>query len=430
VAGFTFWLSLSLALAIGVPVAFSLAVSGFTVAFLALDGLSFRSVLILFAQTLYGGADSFILLALPLFFFAGALMESGGISDRLVRLGLVLIGWVRGGLSMVAVVAGIFLSGISGSASSDAAAIGSILIPAMKKRGYPAGYASAVAASAGALGPIIPPSILLVVYGSLADVSVTQLFLGGVVPGLICAAALMAVCSIIAIRRGYPKEAFPSLHEARSAFTSALIPLAGPFIILGGIFGGIFTATESAAIAVLYSLVVSVYIYRALSWRQVFDIAYESAIASARVLIIIAAAAFIGWVLAREQVPQQIASQFLGISKDPLIVLLIINVMILLFGALMDELALAVILLPTLLPIVTGAGIDLIFFGVILIVNFAIGTVMPPVGNCLFVVSAVSQTPFEKIVPEVWPFILAMIAVLAVLCVFPDLILWLPKLMR
>jgi len=309
------------------------------------------------------------------------------------------------------------------------AAIGGVLIPAMKKRGYPAGYASAVAASAGALGPIIPPSILLVVYGSMANVSITKLFLGGIVPGLLCALGLMIVCGIIAARRNYPKEAFPSAGEARIAFMDALIPLAGPVIVLGGIFGGVVTATESAAIAVLYSLVVGVWIYRTLTWKQVFHIAYESAVASARVLVIIAAASFVGWFLAREQVPQQIASLFLRITTDQFTLLLIINFIVLIFGALMDELALAVILLPTLLPILSGAGIDLIYFGVVLIVNFAIGTLAPPVGNCLFVVSAVSRTPFEDIVREIWPFILVMIAVLFLLCLFPGIVLWLPNLL-
>lgn len=426
-SGFIFWASLSAALALGIPVAFALAASGFAVAYLALDGLSFRAISILFSQTLFAGADSFILVALPLFFFAGALMERGGISDRLIRLGLVLVGWVRGGLSMVAVVAGIFLSGISGSASSDAAAIGSLLIPAMKKRGYSAGYASAVSASAGALGPIIPPSILLIVYGSMAEVSITKLFLGGIVPGLIFAVGLMAACSVIAIRRGYPKEAFPTLGEAREALLDALIPLAGPVIVVGGIFGGVFTATESAAVAVAYSMIVSLYIYKTVSWSEVWEIAYESSVASARVVVIIAAAAFVGWVLAREQVPQQIANGVLSLSSDPLIILLLINLIVLIFGAFMDELALAVILLPTLLPVVTGAGIDLVFFGVILIVNFAIGTVMPPVGNCLFVVAAVSKTPFEQILPEIWPFIAVMIAVLILLCFAPELVLWLPN---
>ena len=425
-AALIFWATLFAMLAIGVPVAFSLAAGGFAIALLVSD-LPLRAVVTVFAQNLYGGVDSFLLLALPLFFFAGSLMEGGGISDRLVRLGLVMIGWVRGGLSMVAVVTGIFLSGISGSASSDAAAIGSVLIPAMKKRGYPAGYASAVAASAGALGPIIPPSILLVVYGSIANVSITKLFLGGILPGLICAAALITVCGIIATRRGYPKEPMPTVTEAKIALKDALIPLAGPVIVLGGIFGGIVTATESAAVAVLYSLIVSVYVYRTLTWGQVFNIAYESTIASARVLVIIAAAGFVGWVLAREQVPQQIASVFLNLTTDPLVLLIIINVIILIFGALMDELALAVILLPTLLPILIGADIDLVFFGVVLIVNFAIGTIAPPVGNCLFVVSAVSRTPFEAIVREIAPFILAMVGVLLLLCIFPEIVLWLPN---
>lgn len=422
-----FWLALMAGLAGGMPVAVALAVGAFAVMLLFADGLSGQALLMVFAQRLFGGVDTFAILALPLFFLAGALMEAAGISERLIRFAMVLIGWIRGGLSMVAVVAEMFFSGISGSASADAAAVGGVMIPQMRKRGYTAEFSASVIAAAGAIGPIIPPSIGLVVYGSLADTSIARLFVGGVVPGLMIGVALMAMCGGLAWTRNYPKEPPPTLREAVSATFGALIPLAAPGIILGGIFGGIFTATESAMVAVIYGLLVGRFVYRTITWRQAFDICYECAISSSRVMFIIAVASFVGWVLAREQVPQQIAEALLSWSSDPLVVLILINLILLAFGCFLEGLAIMLILLPTLLPIIHELGIDPVFFGVIMMVNIAIGTVTPPVGTCLVVGSAIANVPMERMLPEIWRFILVMVAALLVMVVFPQTVLWLPN---
>jgi len=382
-----------------------------------------------FAQRMYGGSNSFILLALPLFMFAGALMESGGISDRLVRLGMVFLGWIRGGLSMVVVAATMFFSGISGSASSDTAAVGGVLIPAMKKRGYPVEYAAAVAAASGALGPIIPPSILLVVYGGMANVSIAKLFVGGLGPGILFGVLLILACWINALRHNYPKEGRSTVRQALAALYDALIPLATPAIILGGIFSGLFTATESAAVAVAYALIVSLYIYRSLTWNQVFDIAVESVLTSAQLMFVVASAGFASWVLAREQIPQQVAESVLSFSSDPIVLLIIINGLLLLFGCVLEGMAITVILLPTLLPIVEAAGIDLVFFGVLMMVNLSIGAVTPPIGTCLFVAASIAKVPVERVIPYLWSFILVMVIGLATLIAVPGVVLWLPNMM-
>ncbi len=422
-----FWLTLLACLACGVPVAFALAAGAFVILLVFSEGLSHYAILVLFSQRAFGGTDSFAILALPLFFLAGALMERGGISDRLIRFALVLVGWVRGGLSIVSVAAAMLFSSISGSASAATAAIGGIMVPAMHARGYPLNFAAAVVSAAGALGPIIPPSIGLVVYGSLADVSIARLFLGGVVPGILIAIGMMLLCGGLAAKRDYPKEPFPSFRELVRAAIDALIPLMAPAIILGGIFGGIFTATESAMIAVVYAFLVGRFVYRTLTLRIAFELCYQSAVSSARVMIIIAIAAFVGWVLAREQVPQQIADIMLTLSSDPLIVLLLINGILLVFGCFLEGLAIMIILLPTLLPTIHALGIDPVFFGVIMMVNLSIGTVTPPVGTCLVVGASISGQPMEKLIPEAMRFLVVMVGILVCLIAFPGLTLWLPN---
>lgn len=417
------------ALLVGVPVAISLALAGFAVAVTATASLAPDVLLTLFAQRIYGGTDSFVLLALPLFFFAGALMESGGLSERLIRLAMVFVGWIRGGLSMVTIVTEMIFSGISGAASADVAAVGGVMVPAMTRRGYSPQYAAAVVATAGALGPIIPPSIGLVVYGGLADVSVAKLFIGGIIPGVVFGAAMLALCGFIAWRRNYPKEALPDLKEIVQAVVGALIPLSGPIIILGGIFAGIFTATESAMIAVAYAIVVSIYIYKTMTWRHAFKLAYEAAVDSSRVMIIVAVAAFIGWILARQQVPQQVVEYMLGFSTNPIVILILINVLLLIFGCFLEATAIMVILVPTLLPVIHALGIDPVYFGVLMMVNLAIGTVTPPVGTCLFVGAALADVSMEKMIPEILPFIAMMFAALGLLILFPQIVLWLPNMM-
>lgn len=423
-----FWLLLLAFIALGLPVAFALAAAGLGLSFLISDGMGLGTLSIVMAQRMFGGADSFPILALPLFFLAGAFMEAGGISDRLLRFAQIAVGWVRGGLSMVVVLAEMFFAGITGSSSADAAAIGSVMIPAMRRRGYSPQYAAALVAAGGSIGPVIPPSIGLVVYGSMADVSIAKLFVGGIVPGILLAIGLLAVCGIFAIVRDYPREDFPTPREIARATVGAAIPLGAPAIILGGIFSGVFTATESAMVAVAYGFVVSKFVYRTITWKQSGEICFETAVNASRVMFIIAIASFVGWILAREMVPQQLGAVLLGLSDDPIVILLIINVMLLVFGCFLETLALMIILLPTLLPIVIGLGIDPVFFGVMMIINLAIGSVTPPVGVCLMVSSAIANVPFEQTLRDLLPFLAVLIAVLFIVMVFPATVLWLPNL--
>jgi C4-dicarboxylate transporter, DctM subunit len=424
---FAFWALLMIAMVFGVQIGFALAVGAFGLIFLFSDGLPATAVLSVMAERMYEVSNTFSLLALPLFFLAGGLMDAGGISLRLVNFAMVFVGWIRGGLSMVVVVAEMFLSGISGSASADAAALGSTMIPALKRRGYSAEFSAALVASAAALGPIIPPSIGMVVYGSMADVSISRLFIGGVLPGVLFGIGLMAICWFIARARDYPTEGhFPSIASIMHAFKEAILPLMAPVIILGGIFTGAFTATESAMVAVVYGFVVSKYIYRTITWKQAYEICYESALGSARVMFIIATAAFVAWILARLQVPQKVADGLLHLSTNKYVVLIIINVLLLLLGCFLEGLAIMIIMVPTLLPVLRTLEVDLVFFGVMLVINLAIGTIHPPVGVSLIVTSSIANVRFEKTIKELIPFLAIMVIMLLALVFFPQIVLWMP----
>ena len=425
-----FWGLLVVALMLGVQVGLALAVGAFGLLFVFAEGIPLTGILSVMAERMFEASNTFSLLALPLFFLAGAFMDAGGISTRLVNFAVVFVGWIRGGLAMVVVVAEMFLSGISGSASADAAAIGSTMIPALKRRGYTPEFAAALVASAGALGPIIPPSIGMVVYGSMADVSISRLFIGGVVPGLIFGLGLIAMCWLLARLRDYPTEGhFPTLLQIGHAFREAILPLMAPVIILGGIFVGVFTATESAMVAVVYGFVVSKFIYRSITWKQAYEICYEAALGSARVMFIIVTAAFVGWVLARLQVPQKVADSLLSLSTNKYVVLLIINILLLMLGCFLEGLAIMIIMIPTLLPVLKTLEIDLIFFGVMLVINLAIGTVTPPVGVSLVVTSAIAKVKFEQTFIELLPFVGIMVGMLILMIWLPETVLWLPALM-
>ena len=385
-----------------------------------------EAILVVMSQRMFSGADSFPLLAIPLFFLAGNIMDGGGLSARLIRLADAMIGWVRGGLSMVVVMAEMMLAAIAGSPSAVSAAIGSVMIPEMKERGYNENYAAALVAAGGSVGPIIPPSIMLVAFGSLANASIADLFLAGIAPGIIIGLSLMVLCYATALVRNYPKGDRPSFKNITYALGKAILPIFAPVIILGGIFSGVFTATESAMIAVVYAIIVSMVFYRTLSFKDIFRICYESAIISSRIMFIISMAAFAGWVLASQHIPQDIANFFLSISDSPLIILLMINLMFLAFGCFIEGIAIMIILLPTILPVVEALDINLTFFGIMIVMNLAIGTITPPVGTCLIITSSIAKTPLQHVIREILPFIAVIVAVLVMIVLFPGIVTFIP----
>jgi len=414
------WLGLVL---LAMPVAFALGVVA--VGWLLLQG----APMITAPQRLMAGVDSFPLLAVPFFILAGNLMNTSGVTDRIYGFANALVGHFRGGLGHVNVVGSIIFSGMSGSAVADAGGLGALEIKAMTKEGYPREFAGALTAASCVVGPIIPPSIPLVVYAVIANVSVGRLFLGGILPGLIIGLALMAYVWWVAGREGFPRGRRFSWAERGRAFAHAFLPLLTPVIILGGIFGGVVTATEAAAVAALYALVLGVVVYRELGWRDLVRVMRESMNTTAVVGFIVAAATLFNWVLTRERVPQQVAELLLGVSDDPLVMLLLINLLLLFLGMFMEALAIMVLTVPVLMPVISALGIDPVHFGLVLTLNLMIGLLTPPMGIGLFVVSKVGGIPFERLTLAVLPFFVPLLAALAVITVFPQTVLFLPDLL-
>ena len=408
-----------------VPVSFALGLGGLAMA-VAID-MEFMVILTLFAQRIFVGIDVFLLLAIPLFILAGALMEEGGAATRLVNFASALVGRFRGGLGHVTVLSTMFFSGISGSASADTAAVGSVMIPAMKRKGYHGPFAAVLTAGSGALGPIIPPSVLLVIYGAMGNTSVAALFLGGFVPGIIIGLGMMALVFLQARKHRYPCEEAVGPREIFERFIQAILALIMPIIILGGVFGGVFTATESAAVAVAYAILLGLFVYRELTLSQLIRIFYTTGLLSAKVMFLIAVATFIGFLFATEQIPL-IATEFLlTISSEPWVVLLLVNVLLFSIGCVLEVAAALIILGPVLIPIMQSLGVDLVHFGVVMVVNLAIGTVTPPVGNCLYIVSAISGESIVRCSYAVIPVIGVMILALMLITYIPGLVLFVPR---
>lgn len=379
-------------------------------------------------QLMFTATDSFPLMAVPFFMLAGGLMNCGGISERLVRFALSLVGFIRGGLAMVAVLASMFFAGVSGSAAADTAAVGTVLIPSMRKKGYHIEFAAALQAAAGSIGVIIPPSIPMVLVGVIGGISIGGLFLGGFIPGVIIGLTLMAIAYLYAKKRGYPQERRATLLEALRAFKEAILALLMPLIIVGGILGGFFTPTESAAVAVIYALIVGLFVYRELKWSDLPRILVDAAVSTAVVMFVIACASIFGWVLARERIPQEIAAYILNFSRDPRVIFLLINILLLIVGCFLETAAALIILIPVLLPVISQVGIDPLHFGVVAVVNLAIGMLTPPVGICLYVSSGIAGIPMERISRAIVPFVAVMVVDLFLITYFPSLVMVLPRL--
>jgi len=387
--------------------------------------------LVLIAQKSVTGLDSFPLLAIPYFILAGALMLEGGISKRLVDLADSLLGFVTGGLAMVTVLACMFFAAISGSGPATVSAIGSFMIPAMKERGYDSGFAAALAACAGTIGVIIPPSIPFVIYGVVAQVSIGDMFIAGIIPGIILGVALMLVCYLVSLKKGYRGSGQkPSIKTVGKAFREAIWALIIPVIVLGGIYGGIFTPTEAAVVTVVYSFFVGKFIYKELTLKKIYNCLLDSSLVNGVTQFMIGLSMAFASYLALAQIPTTVASWLAGLSNTPWITLTIINIFLLILGCFVDNIPAVIILTPILLPIVKQLGVDPIHFGLFLTVNLAVGFVTPPYGINLFVATAISGESIETISKNLLYFIAAVI-----LCVFlftniPGLSLWLVNILR
>jgi tripartite ATP-independent transporter DctM subunit len=413
-------ISLLVLFALNAPIA--IAIGGASVVGILVQG-DFQ--LMVMAQRMFGGTDSFHLLAVPLFMFAGALMEAGGISRRIIDLANALVGWLPGGLAAVTIVSAMFFAGISGSAAADAAAVGAILIPAMKKSAYDSDFSAAVLASGGSIGVIIPPSIPMIIFGFLTGASIGQLFAAGILPGLLVGISLIVVATVISRRRGYGATLpFSARHVVRK-FRQALLALGAPLIILGGILLGIFTATESAAIAVVYALVVSMAVYREIQWRQLPKILIDAAVTASVVMFIIAAASIFSWIAAIEELPARLAGVLLALTTDRVFLLLLINLILLIAGTFVETTAALILLVPMIVAMLPALGIDLVQLGVIVVTNLAIGMLTPPMGICLIVAGTISGDRLGAIAWRIGPFLLVLLIDLMIVTFYAPLTMWL-----
>lgn len=373
-------------------------------------------------QQFFDGLDVFSLMAIPFFVLAGLLMNQAGLTDRLLGLCRALVGRLRGGLGYVNIVASILFAGVNGSAAADSSALGSILIPAMAREGYSRAYAAGLTAGSSLIGPIIPPSIFMILYGTMTGTSIGGLFIAGVVPGLVLGLAFMVLNGLHARREGIAPCAAPpdGVGGLLRALVQAVPALIAPVIILGGIIAGVVTPTESGALAVAYVVAAGFLLTRRLTLRAIAGAVAETARLSSAIFLIIGAAAVIGWLLTFAQVPQQVATLVLGATNDPLVVLLILSAITFVIGMFLEEIAALVLLTPVFAPIATAAGIDPLHFGIVMVLNITIALITPPMGACVYIVSAVGGVPIEQLFRTIWPFVVtALVALLAIICLPP-----------
>ncbi len=418
--------SFAILLALGTPIAFCIGIS-------ALAGLlqMVDTPLLLVPHMMFQGTDSFPLLAVPFFILAGTLMNAGGITRRLVDFANLLVGQLRSGLALVNVVASMFFAGVTGAAVADTSAIGSVLIPAMEEQGYDLDFSAAITAASSTMGPIIPPSIPMIIYGVSAEQSIGALFLAGIIPGLLIGLALMAVAYLSGSpRQGPPsrRKRAPGWRHLLGGVKDALLALFMPALILGGILAGVFTPTEAAAISVLYALVVGRFVYGELNWRQLPGLMLDSLVVTAVIMFIISNAAVFGWLVAALQMPQKIVTLLTASISSRWLILIMINLFLLLVGTFMETTASLIILTPVLLPLAKQIGLDPIHFGAIMVLNLVIGLTTPPLGVCLFVSSGIAGISLERLSRAMIPFLLAAILVLLLVTYIPALSLWIPQL--
>jgi C4-dicarboxylate transporter, DctM subunit len=386
--------------------------------------------LLVIVQRIFTSLDSFPLMAIPFFILAGALMESGGISKRLVHFANTLAGSMTGGLAGVTIITSMFFAAISGSSPATVAAIGSIMIPAMVARHYDVNFAAAVQSVAGTLGVIIPPSIPMILYGVVVGVSIGDLFIAGIVPGLMIGLSLILTAFIISKRKGYKGTVQFTWTERWDAFKKAIFALLMPMIILGGIYGGIFTPTEAAVVAVAYALIIGLFIYREIKIKDLVSVFVKSGITTAIIMLIIGNAGLLGWILTKERIPQTVAQSFINFSDSPLVFLLIVNIFLLIVGMFFETSASIIILAPILAPIAIALGIDPVHFGIIMVVNLAIGMVTPPLGVNLFVAMQIADIKLERLSRAVLTFLVVLIIDVLLISYIPEISLLLVEILK
>lgn len=411
---------------VGVPVAFSLGLAAIAAALWY--GIPLQAVMLKISD----GVDEFALLAIPFFVLAGAIMAEGGMALRLINLAKVFVGFIRGGLALVNVLASTFFGCISGSSVADTASVGSVMIPQMEKNGYPRVFATNVTVCGSVQAILIPPSHNAVIYSLAAGgtISIAHLFLAGVLPGLLLGVTLMVMILFMAHRHNYPKGEIVSLGQAVHTMVDAFWGLLTMFIILGGILSGVFTPTESAAVACIYAFIITMFVYRDYKWRELPLLMARVVRTVGMVMMLIGFAAAFGYMMALMQLPAKVTQFFLSVSDNKYVILLLINIILLLLGCLMDMAPLIVICTPILLPVAVNIGVDPVHFGMILLVNLGMGLITPPVGATLFVGCAVGRVPISEMVRTIWPFYLAMLVVLALITYVPAISLWLPSMLK
>jgi len=407
----------------GIPVAISIGLTSIA----ALFWLDIP--LIVVGQKMITGMDSFLLIAIPFFILAGELMNIGKITDRIFSFARAAVGFIPGGLGHANILASLIFSGMSGSAIADTGGLGTIEIKAMRDAGYDDEFAGSVTAASSTIGPIFPPSIPMVIYASIAEVSVGRMFLGGIIPGLLMAVALMVMVFFYALRKGYPREPLNPIVMVQQFFR-AFIPLMTPVIIISGFLTGWFTPTEASAVAVAYAIIIGMFVYRELSWKHVGEAILKTALSTANVLLIIAVSTLFSFILTTQGVAMHLSMWITGITTNPNLVLLILNVILLLLGMIMEPGAIMILVLPVILPLVRLLGIDLVHFGVVMVLNLMIGMMTPPFGMCLFTVSQVGSIPLSRLSRAIIPFIFPLVTVLMVITYFPGIVLWLPGILK
>ncbi len=406
---------------IGVPVA------------VALGGASLLLVMVEDAQPhlvvvhrMVAGVDSFPLLAIPFFIMAGSLMNSGGITERIYDFALALVGWLKGGLGHVNVVGSVIFAGMSGTAVADAGGLGNIEIKAMRDHGYDVDFAVGITGASSTIGPIIPPSLPMVIYGVMANASIGQLFAAGLIPGLVMAATMMVMVAWYAHVRGFQRDATFALDRLWYTFRRAFLPLMTPVLLIGGMTTGVFTPTEAAIAATAYALILGMFVYRTLSWRGLIKVSMETTETTAIILLIVAGASIFGYLITITKVTDNVAELVLSITTQPWAILLLVNIFLLVVGCFMETIAAITILVPVLLPLMERIGVDPVHFGVIMVLNLMIGLLTPPVGMVLYILARVANISFERTTRACAPFLIPLVVTLGLVTYWPDMVLWLP----